>query len=98
MKKYALVALLTMLLATILPGAMIMADQHEAAIEDVENYTCKQIMILDGHDRETAISFLHGYLIGKASSSKFNPDQKGEQTISSSTTAWIIPAQRPLTY
>jgi len=75
MKKYALV----LLLAAALPGA-IMADHHEAKKVDVENYTCKEIMILDGSDREIAIAFLHGYLIGKSKLSEYDPQKKGEET------------------
>jgi hypothetical protein len=38
----------------------------------VEQYTCKDLMRESGGGREVAIAFLHGYLLGKSGSSKFN--------------------------
>lgn len=71
MKKIALATLLALLIPT---------TAMAAEMEDVELYTCKDIMILDGSDREGAIAFLHGYLIGQSKSSTFDPDKKSEET------------------
>ncbi len=40
----------------------------------VEQYTCKEVMRESGPSREVAIAFLHGFLLGKSGSSKFNVD------------------------
>jgi len=45
-----------------------------AADRVVEQYTCKEIMRESGPNREVAIAFLHGFLLGKSGSSKFNVD------------------------
>ena len=63
----------------LLPG-LATADHHETSMENVDEYTCKEIIRLDGHDRGTAISFLHGYLLGKSNSAKFDPEKKSQQT------------------
>jgi hypothetical protein len=38
-------------------------------------YSCENIMKLDEHDRLLAITFLHGYNLGKKSTTKFNRAQ-----------------------
>jgi len=38
----------------------------------VEQYTCKDILREGGSNREVAIAFLHGFLLGKSGGSKFN--------------------------
>jgi hypothetical protein len=40
----------------------------------VEQYTCKDIMRESGANRDVAIAFLHGFLLGKSGNSKFNLD------------------------
>lgn len=46
----------------------------------VEQYTCKDIVREPGSSRDVAIAFLHGYLLGKSGSSKFNIDTLQKQT------------------
>lgn len=46
----------------------------------VEQYTCKDILREAGSSRDVAIAFLHGYLLGKSGSSKFNIDTLQKQT------------------
>lgn len=41
------------------------AQQEETQTVDVEAMTCKEVMILSGMDRETTISYIHGYVAGK---------------------------------
>jgi hypothetical protein len=38
----------------------------------VEQYTCRDVVRESGADRDVAIAFLHGFLLGKSGSSKFN--------------------------
>ena len=46
----------------------------------VEQFTCKDVMRDSGSNRDVAIAFLHGYLVGKSGSSKFNIDILKKQT------------------
>ena len=46
----------------------------------VEEYTCKEIMRESGPNRDTAIAFLHGFLLGKSGSSTFNVETLSKQT------------------
>jgi len=46
----------------------------------VEQYACKDVMRETGDNREVAIAFLHGFLVGKSGSSKFNLDTLKKQT------------------
>ena len=46
----------------------------------VEQFSCKEVMHETGADRDVAIAFLHGYLLGKSGSSKFNLDVLRKQT------------------
>ena len=38
----------------------------------VEQYLCKDVMRESGANRDVAIAFLHGYLLGKSGGSKFD--------------------------
>ena len=46
----------------------------------VEQYLCKDVMRESGANRDVAIAFLHGYLLGKSGSSKFNVDTLRQQS------------------
>jgi hypothetical protein len=46
----------------------------------VEQYTCMDVMRESGQNRDVAIAFLHGYLIGKSGTSKFNVETLAKQT------------------
>jgi hypothetical protein len=46
----------------------------------VELFTCKDVMREPNASREVAIAFLHGYLLGKSGSSKFNVEALESQT------------------
>ena len=38
----------------------------------VDQYSCKDVLRESGANRDVAIAFLHGYLLGKAGTTKFN--------------------------
>ena len=68
-------ALRTMVLVTavMLTGALTVKgvsaqDSKERAIEQ---YTCKDVMREAGSNRDVAVAFLHGFLLGKSGGSKF---------------------------
>jgi hypothetical protein len=46
----------------------------------VELFTCKEVMRESNPDREIAIAFLHGYLLGKSGGSRFNVEMLEKQT------------------
>jgi hypothetical protein len=46
----------------------------------IEQYLCKDIMRDSGANRDVAIAFLHGFLLGKSGSSKFNLDAVHKQS------------------
>ena len=48
------------------------AGSAEPQPRTIEQYTCKDVMRESGANRDVAIAFLHGYLVGKSGSSKFD--------------------------
>lgn len=46
----------------------------------VEDFTCKAVLRESGQNRDTAIAFLHGYMLGKSGQSDFNLGKLAEQT------------------
>jgi hypothetical protein len=63
--------LLGSLLLLLAPG---LAAAQDAKDRSVEQYLCKDVVRESGSDRDVAVAFLHGYLLGKSGSSKFNLD------------------------
>ena len=51
-----------------------------AADRTIEQFTCKDIMRESGPHRDVAIAFLHGYLVGKSGTSKFNLETLTKQS------------------
>ena len=47
---------------------------------EIERFTCKDVMREPNTSREVAIAFLHGYLLGKSGTSKFDVDLLKTQT------------------
>ena len=61
--------------ALILVGALVgIANAQDAKDRIVEQYQCKDLMRDSGGDRDVAIAFLQGFLLGKSGTSKFNLD------------------------
>ena len=46
----------------------------------VEQYLCKDVMRESGDNRDVAIAFLHGFLLGKSGKSSFNVDTLRKQS------------------
>jgi hypothetical protein len=53
---------------------------EEGTRRTVEQYTCKDIMREGGTNRDAAIAFLHGYVLGKSGQSSFDLNILTEQT------------------
>lgn len=43
--------------------------------KDLNNFQCKDIMILSGADRDISIAFVHGYMLGKNKSTRYEVDK-----------------------
>ena len=46
----------------------------------VAQYSCKDVMRESGGNRDVAIAFLHGYMVGKSGGSTFNVETMRKQT------------------
>jgi hypothetical protein len=55
-------------------------DAQSSASRTIEQYSCKDVMRDSGANRDVAIAFLHGYLLGKSNSSSFNLEVMEKQT------------------
>ncbi len=56
----------------ILSAAIGSALAQDNGDRTTDQYTCKDIMRESGQNRDVAIAFVHGYLLGKANATKFN--------------------------
>ena len=66
-----------LLLVAFAPGS---ASAQDAKDRTVEQYLCRDIVRESGADRDVAIAFLHGFLLGKSGGSKFNLDVLHKQS------------------
>ena len=49
-------------------------------VRTVEQFACKEVMRERGPDRDVAIAFLHGFLLGKSGASKFDLEMLHKQS------------------
>ena len=56
------------------------SSAQDAKDRTVEQYSCRDVVRESGADRDVAVAFLHGYLLGKSGSSKFNLDVLHKQS------------------
>lgn len=71
------------LLLSLACAALILGEAAHAQSERnraVEQYACKDVMRESGANRDVAIAFLHGYLLGKSGGSSFNLDKLQRET------------------
>jgi hypothetical protein len=61
-------------------GAISPAWSQTSPEREVERFTCKDVMREPSTSREVVIAFLHGYLLGKSGTSKFDVDLLKAQT------------------
>jgi hypothetical protein len=52
----------------------------EKADEDLNNYSCKDVMRMTGADRRGAIAVFHGYFLGKQGKTTFNTETLMDRT------------------
>ena len=56
------------------------ATAQDSKDRTVEQYECRDVMRDSGPDRDVAIAFLHGFLLGKSGSSQFNVGKLKQET------------------
>ena len=69
-------------LAIMLAGGLAVSSAQAQGQPDrtVEQFKCKDVMREPDQNREVAIAFLHGFLLGKSGDSKFNVEILEKQT------------------
>ena len=65
-------------MTALLSVAATAADKPE--MEDLEAFSCKEVMILSGEDRDISIAFAHGYMLGKNDTTKYEIDKLAKIT------------------
>jgi len=63
------------LLTAAIPVTSIAADKRDFATQ-----TCKEVMRLSGNDRDIAIAFAHGYVLGKKGTTQYEVDTLAQIT------------------
>ena len=66
--------------AVILAGTIAPISAQDYKDSTVEQYSCKDIMRESGANRDVAIAFLRGFVLGKSGSTKFNLDVLHKQS------------------
>ena len=74
-KATSLGSLLLLLATGLSPAAA-----QDAKDRSIEQYLCKDVVRESGVDRDVAVAFLHGFLLGKSGSAKFNLDVLHKQS------------------
>ena len=49
-------------------------------MRDLSEFSCKDVMILSGADRDISIAFVHGYILGKNGTTKYQIDKLAKIT------------------
>jgi hypothetical protein len=56
------------------------ASAQDKGDRTIEQYSCKDVMRESGANRDVAIAFLHGFIIGKSGDNRFNVETMRKQT------------------
>lgn len=68
----------------VIPASLAMTSTSgwsaEKADEDLNDYSCKDVMRMDGADRRGAIAVFHGYFLGKQGKTTFNTETLMDRT------------------
>lgn len=73
---------LAALACAILAAGSAFAQDKKQDVGDrtVEQYSCKDVMRESGGNRDVAIAFLHGFMLGKSGGTSFNVETLRKQT------------------
>jgi len=61
-------------------GSAVAASTSKAGMKDLGELTCKDVMRLSGEDRQIALAFAHGYVLGKKGKTQYNVDALAQIT------------------
>ncbi len=76
--RYANILVASVAILSVIEMAPLLAQ--DATERTIDQYACKDILRESGSNRDVAIAFLHGFLLGKSGGSKFNLDALKKQT------------------
>mgnify|MGYP001816556750 FL=1 len=79
MKTKHQVAAAVSMTALFLGAATIMAAEPSKP-RDLNDFLCKDVMILSGVDRDISISFVHGYMLGKNKTTQYQIERLAKIT------------------
>jgi hypothetical protein len=51
------------------------AEETQDNMREIESYACRDVMRMSGRDRDIAIAFLHGYVLGESGKTAFDAEQ-----------------------
>jgi hypothetical protein len=77
-RSYRFAAILSVT-ALLLGTAATMAAEPSKP-RDLNDFLCKDVMILSGLDRDLSISFVHGYMLGKNKTTQYEIDKLAKIT------------------
>lgn len=66
--------------AMLMTGAALAQEKKDTGDRTVEQYSCKDVMRESGVNRDVAIAFLHGFILGKSGGNGFNVETLRKQT------------------
>ena len=78
-KSHRILAVAVTFSALCIGGPTVIAGELSET-RDLKNNQCKDVMILSGEDREIAIAFAHGYMLGKKNTTRYVPAELGDAT------------------
>ena len=78
-KSHRILAVAVTFSAFCIGGPSVIAGELSET-RDLKNNQCRDVMILSGEDREIAIAFAHGYMLGKKNTTRYVPAELGEAT------------------
>jgi len=67
-------------LATLCSGSVIALAEETPKTQDLNDFTCKDIMILSGEDRDIAIALAHGFRLGEKKTTVYSTKALAEAT------------------
>jgi hypothetical protein len=56
------------------------ADPPSQNAKDLASFSCKEVMRLNGQDRDVALALAHGYVLGKKGTTKYEIDKLAQVT------------------
>jgi uncharacterized membrane protein len=70
----------TAVLTALALSAVTVVTQAADAKQDFGTQTCKEVMRLSGSDRDIALAFAHGYVLGKKGTTQYEVDALAQVT------------------